>query len=497
MVRNRSASEIFAVHGGLSRGLPRSFLVTLLALLLMVPGAGQAAADDDPTAQLQKLQSLVFDYADKYMTSIAQVTTEIQEKEPSNAELRLSMHSLKLLISASVQQLAVMPNPEATLLDMMVFATLHRMLFSEDWSRKRYGTHVKVIFETMKRLEEEIWGLSSEYLSKEQTADVRRLIHDWKTKHPDVKVVSLIRFSDFASLRSKSPLVAKARGGGFLVDTSGAEASVDEALLLAERALHYSQRLPWILEWQVEQLFYKLAATPEMKQTLTQTQGVTRSLDRFADSMDRLPKHVATERQATIKQMASAIATERSAAIRELGVALAVERSATIEDIRQSIVTERVALFAELDAREKMLKGTVSTMREGLADADKLAIDVHKTAGGINEALLSADKLMARFESEPDSSGEDFDLNSYVLAIKELTIAIQEANTLLLSTERLTGGADAMGGIFNRVLWTGTILILILCVAVFVTMLIYRAAARHIVARSSFEYVVPPPERSA
>ena len=143
-----------------------------------------------------------------------------------------------------------------------------------------------------------------------------------------------------------------------------------------------------------------------------------------------------------------------------------------------------------------MLNGTVSAMREGLADADKLAVDVHKTAGGINEALLSADKLMARFESEPDSSGEDFELNSYVLAIKELTIAIQEANTLLLSTERLTGGADAMGGIFNRVLWTGTILILILCVAVFVTMLIYRAAARHIVARSSFEYVPPPPERS-
>lgn len=51
-----------------------------------------------------------------------------------------------------------------------------------------------------------------------------------------------------------------------------------------------------------------------------------------------------------------------------------------------------------------------------------------------------------------------------------------------------------MGGVLTNVLWTGTILILILCVAVFVTMLIYRAAARHIVPRSSFEYVGPPPE---
>lgn len=498
MARNRSASEIFAVNGGLSHGLPRSFLVTLLALLLMVPGAGQAADDDDPTAQLLKLQSLVFDYADKYMSVIAQVTSDIQAQDPSNPNLRLSMHSLKLFISSSVQQLAVTPNPEGTLLDMMVFATLNRIVYSEDWARKRYGDHANLLAEAMKRLEDEIWNISSNYLNKEQTAEVRRLIRDWRAKHPKLTLVSLIRFSDFASLRSKSPLVSKARRGGFLVDTSGAEASVDQALLLAERSLHYAQRLPWIVEWQVEQVFYKLAVTPEVRQTLDQTQGMTQSLDRFADSIDKLPRQITTERQASIKQMASTIATERSAAIRELGEALAAERSATIEDIRQSIVTERVALFAELDAREKMLKGTVSAMREGLADADKLAVNVHKTAGGINEALLSADKLMARFESEPDSSGEDFELNSYVLAIKELTIAIQEANTLLLSTERLTGGggADAMGGIFNRVLWTGTILILILCVAVFVTMLIYRAAARHIVARSSFEYVPPPPERS-
>ncbi len=67
---------------------------------------------------------------------------------------------------------------------------------------------------------------------------------------------------------------------------------------------------------------------------------------------------------------------------------------------------------------------------------------------------------------------------------------------MLLSTERLTGGEGAMGGVFDRVLWTGTILILVLCVAVFFTMLIYRAAARHIVARSSFEYVGPPPDSS-
>jgi hypothetical protein len=470
----------------------------LCALLLAVPGHGQGAGDDqDPTTQLSKLQSLLFAYADKYMSGIAQATQEARERDPTNPELRLRMHGLKLVVTASVQALAVSPNPEATLLDMMVFATLHRMVFEEGWARKRYGDEVEIILFVMRVLEKEIWSVASGYLSEKQIAEVRKLIREFRAKHPKLKVVSYIRFSDFASLRSKSPLVDKARGGGFLVDTSGAEKAVDEALLLAERAMHYSQRLPWIIEWQIEKVFYQLAVEPEVRETLTQTQGMTRSLDRFAESMEKLPQQMTAERRASIEQMASAVATERGAAIRELSEALAAERRATIEDVRESISTERVALFAELDVRQKMLTGAVSEVRAGLADADKLTLDLQKTTSGINEALINADKLMARFDSGSeggDADSEPFDISSYVIAIKELTTAIREANTLLLSTERLTGGEAMMGGVFDRVLWTGTILILILCVAVFITMLIYRAAARHIVARSSFEYVGSPPD---
>jgi len=198
----------------------------------------------------------MFAYADKYMSAIAQLTFEARQRDPKNPELRLRMHSLKLVVVASVQELAVSPNPESTLLDMMVFATLHRMAFEEGWDRKLYGDGVESIVSGMQVLEKEIWDIASGYLAKKQIAEVRKLIRDWKAKHPKLRVVSYIRFSDFASLRSKSPLLDKARSGGFLVDTSGAEKAVDEALLLAERTLHYSQRLPWIIEWQVEKVFY-------------------------------------------------------------------------------------------------------------------------------------------------------------------------------------------------------------------------------------------------
>jgi len=484
-------------------------MMILGTLLLVAPGHGQGEREvadpgrrqdtfdiGNPTAQLSKLQSLIFAFADKYFSTIAQVTFEVQQRNRSNPDLRLRMHSLKLLVLASVQELAVSPNPESTLLDMMVYATLHRIAFEEDWARELYGDDtVQSIVPVMQELEKEIWSIAGGYLSENEIADVHQLIRDWKTSNPGLKVVSYIRFSDFASLRSKSPLVDKARSSGFLVDTSDAVKAVDEALLLSERVLHYSQRLPYIIEWQLERVFYQLAVEPEIRQTLEQSRGMTQSLDRFAKSIEILPQQISAERRASIEQMASTIATERSAAILELAEALTVERHATIEEVRQLISTERVALFAELDARQEMLTGTVSAVRAGITDADKLAIDLQRTTSGINEVLLNADRLMTRFDAgvkDGDVDSEPFDINNYVNAIRELTIAIQEANTLILSTERLTGGEYAMGGVFDRVLWTGTILILILCVAVFITMLIYRAAARHIVPRSSFEYLGPP-----
>ena len=505
IIRMKKPIHVNAISVACSRLL----LVILGSLLLVIPGPGQgeqpatttrfersAANTADPTVELSRLQTILFSYADKYMSAVAQVTTAAMRLESTNPELRLSMHTMKLLVATTVQELATSPNPESTLLDMMVYATLHRMTVEEDWARKRYGDSSENIITVMRLMEKEIWDIAGGYLNENEITEIRQLIDAWKKENPELRVVSYIRFSDFASLRSKSPLVEKTRKSGFLVDTSDAVKAVDQALLLSERVLHYSQRLPLIIEWQVEKVFYQLAIEPEIRQSLEQSQSITQSLNRFSSTVEKLPQHLVDERKSSIEQVANAIATERSQAIHELAGVLAAERRATVEDVGTTIAAERAALFAELDAREKMLSGIVSETRKGIGDADKLAIDLEKTTRAINEVLLNTDKLMARFDTGAEvdkSASEPFDINSYVGAIKELTIAIQEANTLVLSTERIANRENPMGGVFDQALWTGTILILILCVAVFITMLIYRAAARHIVPRSSFEYVGPPP----
>lgn len=445
-------------------------LALICALLMTMPGVGHGASDDeDPTAQLLKLQSVLFAYADKYMSAIAQATILSAQRNPSDTQLRLRMHGLKLVVGASVQDLAAAPNPESTLLDMMVFASLHRMVFESKAGSAYYGEAAPELTKLSRKLEKEIWDIARGYLNAQQMAEVHQMIRDWRADNPDVLVVSYIRFNDFASLRSASPLVERATHSGFIVDLSGAEQAVDKTLLLAERVLHYSQRLPWIMEWQFEKVFYQLAVEPEVQVSLAQTQRLNDSLERYADSLEKLPKQISAERRAGLKQMTGAISAERE------------------------------AFFAGLDARQNMLQETFSATRGSLVDANTLAINLQKTTSTINEALINADKLVAHFDTGPkpeDADSKPFDINVYVHAIEQLTIALREANALVLSTSNLADPTGATSGVVNSVLWTGSILILVLCVAVFITMLIYRAAARHIVPRSSFEYVGPTQEKA-
>jgi hypothetical protein len=468
--------------------------VVLAVALLAAPLSGVRGAES-PTAQLAELQGLLLAYADKYMAGMAQALNEISRRHPDDKLIRASTHAIKLDLATGVQRIAVGRNPEVSLLDMMVFASLQRLVYESPDAKKLLHKDRDDVIEAARFLEKEIWDIGALYLDADQLDEIRNLIKRWRAKHPRLLYVSYIRFGDFAADRAQSTLIDKSRGRGFLVDLSGTEQAVDEIRLLAERALHMSERMPLFIEWQIEQTFYKLALEPEVQQTLKQSVEFTITMNRFADAMDKLPKQVATERKATIRQLSGEIAKERSEAIRELGVALAAERHASVSEVREALATERVALFTELDTRQAMLAGAVSELRAGIVDADKLAVDVGNTSVNINQALESADKLMARFE-KPDTGepSEPFDINSYNETIRNLTIAIQELNTLALSAERLTGGESAFDSLFDRILWTGTLLIVILMVAVFFTMLTYRAVARRIIPQSSFEPVSTPPK---
>src|SRR5204862_277373 len=79
--------------------------------------------------------------------------------------------------------------------------------------------------------------------------------------------------------------------------------AIDETRNTAERAMYYTQRMPTLLNWQVELLTYELAVQPETKQLLADSSRFVQSSEAFAKTMEELPKVISREREAAIKQV--------------------------------------------------------------------------------------------------------------------------------------------------------------------------------------------------
>ena len=101
--------------------------------------------------------------------------------------------------------------------------------------------------------------------------------------------------------------------------------------------MYYTQRMPTLLNWQVQLLSLQLVNQPESKQILSDAERLTRSTEAFAQVADQLPKLVNDQREAAIKQILDGVAAERTnllaglAAEEQKARALLVEARQTLD----------------------------------------------------------------------------------------------------------------------------------------------------------------------
>jgi energy-converting hydrogenase Eha subunit E len=70
-----------------------------------------------------------------------------------------------------------------------------------------------------------------------------------------------------------------------------------ETRLFAERALFMGQRMPIVMQWQMELLSLRAMAAPEVKEMITGTSQIGSAADRLSLTMEKLPSQISTERE--------------------------------------------------------------------------------------------------------------------------------------------------------------------------------------------------------
>lgn len=401
--------------------------------------------------QLQIQQFRVMRFADEYVGGIIEPLQRFQAST-DNADDRLAAQNWKLSQSTAAYTIASGPSAVANTLDMIVLATLSRMVVEDAWITERFGERATPLRDAHRRLEAQARELAAGVITAEQLAQLQSIIDEWRKKNPHINAVSYVHFSDFAkSIGHPTASEHGSRGGLFamlgidpLSNLDPAVREIAQSRELAERTIYYAQRLPNLVDMQVQLAADQFATTPETRRLLANIDTATRAAETTGRFAGELPDLLAQEREAAIRQFMEAVTVE-TARTREL------------------VIQVRGALEA----------GTA-------------------TSNSLTNAIRSFDELMARFEKTkpagepPTTPSRPFDITEYTAAAAEITRAADELQQLIAGVERgsptLVQSADhaaaALRTVVDHAYWRIMQLVGLLLLGGLGAALAYRGIAR-------------------
>jgi hypothetical protein len=402
-------------------------------------------AAQEHAALVQVLQLKVMRFADEYAGREREAVTIFQRDLPS-PEDRLNAQRWKLQQAESVYQIASGSNAVTNALDVVVLASLSRMVLDDAWVTDMYGPRARPVQETYHSLEQGAWQLLPGLLTDSQMARLHEVINQWRADHPKVRSVAYIHFLDFAKAVGAPNGGEEDRPGNLfqlvgLNPLAGLDPAVQQITLtreLAERSIYYVQRMPDLLQMQVELLAFQSATMPETKALLSDVSRVSL----IGSASDRL--------------------------VNDLPGLLDHQRDELIKQLMQSLSAQSTALGSLAD----QLRGTLQ------AGTD--------TANAVHGALDSVDKITSRFGPQPgvppSPPGPPFDIRQYTAMLEQATLTAREINTLTHNTDAALPlikaatqeTSDRLQALANHLFMLLVLLVLIAAAAALAAGLVYR-----------------------
>jgi hypothetical protein len=344
--------------------------------------------------QLQALQLEVMRFADQYVGRSREAINRFQAglQDPQD---RLAAQNWKVQQAVSAYTIASGPNAVTNALDMVVLASLSRMVVEDTWKNRPEGAHAMPLQETHRSLEDGAWQLVKGVLTEDQLTKLHLLIAEWRAEHPNVRAVAYVHFVDFA--RAVGAAGGNDQGRGSLLSLVGIDpfTQLDPAVReiaqtreLAERTIYYLQRMPDLLDMQVERLTYQVAVMPETKALVSAADRISLVGSASQELVSNLPAMLDQQREALIAQLTRTLNSE----------------SATVG-----------ALAGELR----------STLQAGT-----------DTATAVNTMLETVHQITSQFARQPGSApgpqqqGPPFDIRHYTAMLEAATTTSRELNTL-------------------------------------------------------------------
>jgi hypothetical protein len=170
--------------------------------------------------------------------------------DPSPLVRRGAM-DLQVRFASAALDIALGPDTDTNLLDMVTFVELARSNVLAHWVPSVFGgKQAPALAAALDRASDDVWQVARTVLSEPEEGQLRRIIERWKADHPDQLHVAQMRLPGFANPADAGFASMHDEVTGLFSGVKKAVQSADQVRLLGERALFAAQRMPFLIRAQ-------------------------------------------------------------------------------------------------------------------------------------------------------------------------------------------------------------------------------------------------------
>jgi hypothetical protein len=217
--------------------------------------ASRAKKKISQAALQQEVQRFSAEFTDRILQTIEELRAATGETHSRVLDRR------SLLYAAALLDIATGPSPEVAFLDLLTFFRLNRRALREYWIPEVFGNSAWGLEAAFAQSEDELLLFSKHMMTEKQRRALDDLTEKWMMDHPRQFRVEGTRFAEFTHAvvthAVNTHAAEMAAGGdndkasGLIGSVRAATSAADRALLLAERSVYLTQRMPFLLRLQL------------------------------------------------------------------------------------------------------------------------------------------------------------------------------------------------------------------------------------------------------
>lgn len=392
-------------------------------------GEASTGLDTGGPMTIGQLRILLMTHADRTIAALERADGPALAAD-SSPDARLALQLLRAGVASTAVALAIEPDANAALVDLLVSTTVQRQAVARsagstalsDASRTRLIT-------LLEHLEENAWSIGARIHPPDKLAQLRAQAGHFAESAESTPTYGIVRLADLAPAGA-APTLAGAKGIFAPIDEANRQ--IEETRLLGERLLFLTERLPLLSRWQAEALAWEALGAPESRRALSGLAVMSASLERLSLQAESLP-----------------------------GI----------------LDRQRHGLLADFDAREgalrRLLGQATALARQGRAAAEsgeRLMALSEQTAASLNQTVVAVNALVAALrDSSAPGGAVDLNVAHYAATVSDLRAALEALNSALANGE---GAAGRGRGLVDHIAWRTAQLVLLL----FLLLLGYRWA---------------------